>query len=1849
MPSFDEKIYWQTKSISSPFEFANNFERSKTFSDSLSLARILATNNGQSKPAGTTLTDFLKVKKENAWSEDIARFPGTIDEQQEYANSIGILNDEETAIFSNISNRETPLKFLELYFNAYMAPSQSDIKWRLGEVTGMYMPTEGEHQGLIDSEGRMYTRTNFNSGLRVKFWNGETGAGVCEQGQYYANLSFPPFKIGADNPMSQKTYIMSGDDLPDGVSFDQDKFLVKREGFTYRDPGFKALNDNINFLQWALERATGIVSTYLTEWDLSVYMQEGMMGIDPNGGTAKIWLNYRVRQDNPLATTKQGYTGDRALCFNVLGSAVSKIDFDNLKYWRPSDHPLSPYWMPYTKDYDWKIKWAEIHDDEVGTHDKIPYMSVYDESPTYSYNRKPLKDIIQHQDYMGICVSGWKSMDLQYYQTLYTLESEALSETDLRMKKYVEKTAGAEPGKSSPYDLFHMKNEEWANMIASGGYIGADGPAGMDGTGGAASVKSKKAQFLKWMMNGADMSVADDGADAVQQLNQSLAGAAGMAQDMLGPGPSPGEGSGKGGKITAQDIKDAKRKQASTMACMTGLNRFSPALYGGPHGSSYSPLTIQGYFDTHNKALRNTPRISDNDAVDFTSEFKFDLYEGNNAFYYNGTNNSCSPTKSLHIVHDGIYGWTPAYGLFLTRTTKLIKGTVVFRKGIFGNPWTEYIFPASEDGGVVTYEGGYEFKAESTWKPGTLWDYDNNDWWDNYYSYFNYFSIRKIKYVNGEMGWLTTTQQVYRMGSFTHYTSRQYKKYLLHDEPAVNWSITTHKCLKWKTDGSWSGPYWKMLRGLFDRINIRNKYILYVSQDTLFKLNIKDADAEQRVIKYMIMSGRGMNAKSPIFFLGGNTAGRFKTGPEFIFQANCTVENYTTETKIMKPKIVFPTSFFNFKLPRITYEYVSEYTQVPFISVEMNRMDLPFWADKLNVMAYSNEQKGTSDKPLQFESVPSFTEMVVPADDPLLKFKGGFNESFYSGYEESLQETIRRRIKIDPSRMVADYPNPEYLVDKPRARTGLSKFPNTKTPTKFNGESQPYDGTMISNSLFKFIESLADKGNYKPVATDIWAEELKYEEGDLDVLYHYVRYPMDFETSSLQGQLVYINGKKIPWCMEVVYERQDNSDIETYQIDTGHLQSEIAGLGKDKGGSPLFPQGYVENSGKILRSVKYYACDFDPDYIFVKKNGAGLNIDDFLKGGEYDIKYIPHYKSYLDVTREKDEQSSRNDRDYVIPKDLWSGDEITRGKYDWRSVGTSGIKGIGLLSSLPGLFPVVEDSAFENFSQYLKKDVNTLINVPLEDLPWKTRFVTTERIKTEKTADNVEFIPEGGSFDYGEKDMDPGLKRAIATLATRGTFFRIDAPAMPNYIDLGVPFRVLLNICLTQHSYLGILKEMLLDSVEFDTLYQMIDDCVDKCVSKACGWYTPEDPEEKPYGDQAHLLYDYWLEEIIKLVRDKTQHSKNRQLVEAAFNERLTKLQWAIDVLSGMSKGYARSWTWKQILTSYDVLKTLKIESQQVTLVEKFIMGYIHILYYYRLFFIGKRFNKQDGTMWIMRALESILNFVAPYSENDNPPPSPMKMMKKDPAYKVAFVELQNTFSAKQAAVINKTQLDYDRVRVCYVQVEWSNRKAYDAYNNWRLFPDKYPEAPEIVKITHNGKRMYARKPIDGEYSLISNEILTRDKDIKFNNTHPDDMPRIIPDFDIAKWWIDWGDETALTPIRWGVFVNLDPDKLIEYVDGSISPEELVCLCQVGSDFWTVRVPETQWPKVVGLKTRVKLKHYDPVLPVDTLRGDAYVAILGSQAYSLWPITEKQTAPNPGVVLTPGQKTAGNDFINSYI
>jgi hypothetical protein len=254
-----------------------------------------------------------------------------------------------------------------------------------------------------------------------------------------------------------------------------------------------------------------------------------------------------------------------------------------------------------------------------------------------------------------------------------------------------------------------------------------------------------------------------------------------------------------------------------------------------------------------------------------------------------------------------------------------------------------------------------------------------------------------------------------------------------------------------------------------------------------------------------------------------------------------------------------------------------------------------------------------------------------------------------------------------------------------------------------------------------------------------------------------------------------------------------------------------------------------------------------------------------------------------------------------------------------------------------------------------------------------------------------------------------------------------------------------------------------------------------------------------------------------------------------------------------------------------------------------------------------------------------MLNYLAPSGSQDNPPPSPAMLANQNPSYKIAFYEIQNRTSEKIDAFVNEGRLEEDRTSVVYVKINWVNVTAYNKWVAYHNDPKNNDEVAEVVKIIHEGRKRYAIKPKDGIYTLLSQEFLENEKLRKYNVLHPDEEQKDVADIDVAEWFITWGDDPTLTPIRWNIFVDLDPDTVLEYADAAITPEEFVCLAEKGADFWTVNIPRNIWPRTAGYKTKIKLKKYDAEVRSKDISNDPYITALGNQGYMLWPITERQT------------------------
>jgi hypothetical protein len=1531
--------FWNADSFSDPTLYSNMFERLKETSVFSQAQRLISNPIQRAMGADLTFFDVLMGKKIDSQDRVISQ-QERLEEQLDNLQN-GMINenldDEVQAVKQEIDN-EAKIKFLQLYFDSYMAPLQSDSNWRLGPVTGTMLETDATDLNLgIVNRGEMYTRSNFAIPFYRQLWSaGE----AIDKLEYYASFFFPPYKIGVDSKLGEETsYMKDVLRINPEASFNQDTFKIKKEGYTYREAGFKSINDHIHFLQWVAEGMTGVVSTYLTEWDLSIYMQEHLMTATVNGGPLKLFLNYRVRNDNPMADEKGNYTDDRALVFNVAGSAVSKIDFDCQKMWRPSDYPLSQWWLPYKQDVDWRMAMYSRHDAEYDFD--MPYMDIYDNIRSdFAYEAKSMRDIMRQQDFLGAMLGTWPDINLKYYHTFYYTDMDSLTDFEIKVQSWLKKVSGADAGKSTQMkkamnNFIEKAREE---MLLNGGYYGSPTPPGLSGG------------YMGRMMMQSTISGSDDKMTGGKMSSASKSGANNALEET---------------EVTQLDTKEDTAQQtlneglsnkadASNMCKFTGINRFSPALFGGPHGRDFSPNTIQGYFDVDSMILRNIPRVTHNNSSYFTTEDDDDKFTDLNKFYDDGGYHGISPNKALSYMVRGLTNYRISYGYYRALRTSWIDGTIEYDYAT--RNFTKYVMPShTNQNEIYQYKGNYRFTSRTYVRTTNPWTQRN--WWYTYLSYFNTFSISWYTRRGNVYKFTTIAYIVQRLAAYYYTGLNPYKTYTFDDMPDVKWQIVQHRFESFSDD---AGPFWNWMLQQKGRPYLQERFPEKFKTKTVFVLKFPN-QANEAIFRRKIMKGQNSGTA---FFLQGNN------GPTSLFRATVNENSYTN---VIVNKFTVKLLFLKFTVT--SYQY----TKTKFLQVDM--LNSGFFLDNLQNEPWSNR--------------------------------------FHTG------------------------------VDVPMH---LKSYQNTKKPT---------------------IYSFHALTRAQPVVADVMISTKHTQEKTVNGLF------------AIAGLLI---------------------------------------------GGPMLALAGAALAGKL----------------------AQMGMKDGV---------------------------------------------------NWVSTSKMGILGQGIIENIQGLNPQAVDP-------------------PGLGTSFRSKLAMPEWAKDVA----IKSLPL--MFDNASQEASPEMKYAMANLYTRATFISEQMNnAIPGFfVSIDVPIRNFLSILLTQVSFFKFAKNILIDPIDFEVLHQALLNCVDKCVIKANG-LTKDDVKVK--ADKEHVLYNYWIEQAIYFFGDKSTYNTTKDQLRSEFNRKINKFDYTISKLTPICEKHVMDWTFNEICLCYDLIYTMKEEAEK-GLIDRFMFAYLNVLYNYRFYFVARRFNKENGTMWIMRALESVLDFIVPFAE-DMPPPPLAKLGKKLPVYKVVFYELSNPTNLKLEAIQDGLILEEDRISVVYTKVQWVNKKEYDKWLAYQEDPNNISEVPEVIEIVHDDVTKYAYKPTDGTYQLTSQELTTNDKNAKWNKLHEQEPQRFLDEIDVAIWNIAWGNSPDLTPIRWNVFGSVNINNLLEYSKASVSPEELICLMEEGADFWTITVPKSVQPRKSGYKTKIKLKIYREKETAINVKNDVMFTMLGPMAYSVYPITNKQERPIPGI------------------
>jgi hypothetical protein len=489
------------------------------------------------------------------------------------------------------------------------------------------------------------------------------------------------------------------------------------------------------------------------------------------------------------------------------------------------------------------------------------------------------------------------------------------------------------------------------------------------------------------------------------------------------------------------------------------------------------------------------------------------------------------------------------------------------------------------------------------------------------------------------------------------------------------------------------------------------------------------------------------------------------------------------------------------------------------------------------------------------------------------------------------------------------------------------------------------------------------------------------------------------------------------------------------------------------------------------------------------------------------------------------------------------------------------------------------------------------------------------------------------------KSYDAGLKKAIARMYTTATFYKV-GENQPYSIGIDSTFRVLVNQLLWQVSFMETIKKLLLvnnGGVDFQTVYNIMKTCLDTDI------LAVSNPENTDTYDPTSMCYRYWIDRAFKIFAP-SQWAVGKANLRQSLESRITVYSTAINNFRPLMPRTADNWTLEECQSAFAYTAQVARIAQQKQDIDDFMFAYMNVLYEYRKYFINKRFNKQDGTMWMVRQMESILPMLEQSASLEQMPGLEKAADGGDSGiYNVAAYDIQNTLDMKAKAIRGQIPaLDPDKIIRLYITVEYGTEEdykdspkeyipVYQPIYKTQRFDDGNEAYVKPLQKTGEVFRGYAKLPKDGHYYLESRERIQNENNIKINATIPKDKKqnmRYTYDIDFAHWPIKWGNTATTTPIFFGAFMGLDISKMLiqqqEGVSGADDVMANICSCQKTNDFWTVYIPKASWPRTVGYVNDMKIKPYYVNSPKETSLDKAMYAVAGVMAYSLYPITEEQ-------------------------
>lgn len=1825
-----------------------------------------------------------------------------------------ILNEESQQVLALLDQMATD-NIISQYIDLYLSPiALGDINYRLGNVMGVkndFTPTD-----LSDDHGNLYTPTNFTTDLR--WYSIKEDGGFHNIKERYVNLFFPPFQSynsqGDAETVSAlewfnnyKKKYESNDETRQDFST---KYLVRTPiESTFRTPGFKLINDNIIFLQHLFEGLSGVVSTYMTEWDMSLYLQEKLMTtFKDNNMTIDsfMWLTYRLREDNPY-----GYKNESELSsIATVNYAVSKIKNTNIVPWYPQEYPLAKWWRPYFENYDSSKGMMSFYELLSKTPNKIaefPYCDVPTIIPKTELDKKFLKkSVIGHRsdlyerirfdDHRGAAFSGWDLISsMATYQTLYVNSGDGVNEVDnaiidnyltnsskTNLAQLVEAIKDMN-GDTSSDSIASNPNIDIGNTI-SGGSGGIEEYNGIVILG----VEIPGSKLLRRFLNRSKIEANANKSANIQSANRSKgfqsffatpkiedlnANQGSMVQD-------PGlEASGAKTEIQVtpegEEIKYLSDEAENTKySSFDGISPWNPVFVGGPHGLYKSPETLQGYFEQGNLFLRNSPRVSGyseltinehkdkNDNIKSVSTIKNDRWKAVNSSY-----DVIAYRQQFKSFQDGVektyFNSDPnTYDLKSkgpTSTFALLKNGVVWTNKKRVNFWTN-----RKDNLV-------DLNIEVA-KP--IRDYNRSG--RGYSNYIDYYSKTFYPEENASLG----------VESYSITDSSRSAVDYYHNVDWYGDRVYSYLAGRWSRYRYWycGCDYHQTRYQLYDFFGSYNYHNVWDwSFDQKYRTQSAHFIARPGAVKYYSYVTYDSCGRSQTHYVPMNESANWSFAGQYM----------------------------------ISYYHWS--------GINYYSGPLEWWSEHYRRSVWNNYYStrsryyGRADRYLNWRNIDGFVTDVNMHDMPNQKWtinKVKFVEyhasvswsSGWPGFWRSVWNWIRggpRNVRTLSYSITKVVPDDCYIL----------RFPYPGYTASWGGHDSQWNWKLNTEIVSNLLSQTGNIWSYKDHNVIMCETDLN---GNYTRLFH-TRLRLQERKITVYKYVIIRTWRERVKCRWVT--RYEYGWVpRNYNIP--YIEAELDSSPTFMSSCSFVPPRNLSGKDFVFKSIPMI------DNSMELKSGHPTDMN------EASAHYFEWNSGYHPAGEYMNREDPWKRRAYKEEIDL--------------KISYLGLTGTGILTKIQGLNSELSTNNSSHSGSHTSPmglEYNTVfhsdwihsINVPNKNGSRCKGGVRSDQtdlsiLNVKRTYTRVEGWNHGTlgpydedtklvyfgstpiiSYHYMPTKLNEAINRSLLCL----TFYKHDAI---NYqysvwynVNLSDPFRLFFAIMAKQLSDLENCRAVF-NSSAIENMHLILNNCIDKDMVNCCKEFPEINETFSKVVRDERAKFNFWIYLANGLIYNEEMAKKSTDVFLQALNERINLYRNTLNKQSSKNlisvKGHYSyndlESALKDIEFFDDLLKNKRVDfvgngvvinpelkigkigngvgkNQDTTSdgykafenisLEEFFYIYLQLLYQYRKYFINKRFNKIDGTYWVIRHYETLARYaLSKASTVEMKGIEPINTGRPKTIPIVAYLT-DNTPDDKMLAMVGEADpLSEDKVRWVFHKVEYyfGNEKdltryvdksgTYGDVNNPKVgAPGCYWKDKNggIIIELLNGKKAYL--PVQFSYRVLSDDIKESDdikKNIKIDQMNGDDFSnyketyqnKIIESQGCSEednFYIQWNsDENDSDNVGYHILELTQPGGRVvrnssiwyDYVIGmdptgvtaeSLSSgdllQDVICKNSNKIDLWAVRIPDSKMPPVRYFVKNPTLTPYYPEVELDSNIG-ADPVLGGVLAYTQWPIKEKQ-------------------------